>query len=252
VPKAYEYLDAFPNGSYVCLNPATVPGTYATAHEACKAWCYSQGWRDGDGNAYVCDNIAWASHGVPPAGSFPNACNEAGMLRGDFKDPRNVTTPVAWTAAENAAVDAPRDRLVKTSTIDAWDAGARSAQALASGDGSVRVTAVDVLTYQIFGLGHPNMPASPLDTLRKVDFGLLMTNTGRLLAFEPGGPELGRDVGGYTAGDVLEVGVFGGQVQYRKNAVLLYATNTAPAYPLVVEAALYNQSATLNVARASF
>ena len=42
------------------------------------------------------------------------------------------------------------------------------------------------------------------------------------------------------------VAVEGGVVRYRRNGALLYTSAAAPSYPLLVDAALYTQGATLN------
>jgi hypothetical protein len=114
------------------------------------------------------------------------------------------------------------------------------------------------LTFRLFGLGRAPSPGNPTDdetnSFDDVEFGLLLTNTGTLLVLESGAPPMGIPVGAYVAGDVLEVGVFQGVVEYRKNARLLHRSVAPPpsVYPLRVEAALFNQSATLTGARASF
>jgi hypothetical protein len=247
-PQAIVYLDAFPNGSPVCVSPDVVSPSYPSVRRNCIEWCNSLGLLDGNG----CGSTFPSNGAGHP---IPGACSEAGTLRGDFKDPRTPTTPVDWTSLEGTSFS--RDVLKKTTSSDAWgDSGAESAQQLVSGDGSVLVAASDTLTFRIFGLGRAPSAANPTDdetnSFDDIDFGLLLTNTGTLLVFESGGPPMGIAVGTYAAGDVLEVGVFRGRVEYRKNATFLHRSTAAPVFPLRVEAALFNQSATLTGARASF
>jgi hypothetical protein len=254
-PQAIVYEDPFPNGSTVCVDPNAVEANPESVRRTCIEWCDSQGLMDGNGDPYFCRSITFPSNGA--GHPFPNACTEAGTLRGDFQDPRTPVLAVVWTSLEGTTVSG--DVLKKTTGADAWgDSGAESAQQLASGDGSVRVTATDTLTFRIFGLGRAPSPGNPTDdatnSFDDIEFGLLLTNTGTLLVLESGAPPMGLDVGTYVAGDVLEVGVFQGTVEYRKNARLLHRSIAPPpsVYPLRVEAALFNQSATLTGARASF
>ena len=46
--------------------------------------------------------------------------------------------------------------------------------------------------------------------------------------------------GTYQAGDRFRVAVEGGVVKYRRNGVLFYTSAGAPAYPLLVDTALYS------------
>ena len=54
--------------------------------------------------------------------------------------------------------------------------------------------------------------------------------------------------GTYAAGDKLRVAVVGGVVKYSSNGTVFYTSTKAPTYPLLVDAALYTQGATLNSA----
>jgi hypothetical protein len=52
--------------------------------------------------------------------------------------------------------------------------------------------------------------------------------------------------GTYVTGDILRVAVVGGVVRYSRNGTVFYSSAVAPAYPLLVDTALYSQNATLN------
>ncbi len=52
--------------------------------------------------------------------------------------------------------------------------------------------------------------------------------------------------GTYAAGDKLRAAVVGGVVKYSKNGTVFYTSTKAPTYPLLVDAALYTQGATLS------
>ena len=251
-PAAVVFQDPFPNGTSVCMNPATVPGTYATTDDACQAWCFEQDFTDADGNALRCGDAARRSNGVPDASAFPNACTPAGALRADFQDPRKIrpVTPVAWTAAVGVTVSG--SDLTKTagmgwgSADPAFSAGAISAQRLNSGDGAVLITASETSSLRIFGLGNGNASASFED----LEYGLLLTQAGTLIVIESGAVR--QTVGAYATGDTLEVAVQNGLVVYKKNNVLLFTSTVPPTYPLLVDAALNFTGATITVARVTF
>jgi hypothetical protein len=52
--------------------------------------------------------------------------------------------------------------------------------------------------------------------------------------------------GAFATGNLLRVAVVGSTVTYRKNGAVFYTSTVAPTRPLLVDAALYNTSATLN------
>ena len=52
--------------------------------------------------------------------------------------------------------------------------------------------------------------------------------------------------GGYQAGDPFQVGVEGGVVTYRRNGAVFYTSGVAPAYPLLIDTALFTPGATLS------
>jgi hypothetical protein len=244
-PRAVVYKGAFPEGSPAGLNPNQFPAPYATVNDACKAWCFSQGWIDGDGNAFRCNDIAWQSNGA--ATPFAGACDEAGNLRADFQDPRKVRmdVPVVWTAVVGATVSG--SNLTKTAASGWGNAGAISTHQLTSGDGAVLITASETTTKRIFGLGNGNANASFTD----IEFGLVLDVAGNLLVCEAG--TCGTSfVGQYATGDVLEVRVTGSQVQYKKNSVALFTSTLAPTYPLLVDVALFDPNATITTARTTF
>jgi RHS repeat-associated protein len=53
------------------------------------------------------------------------------------------------------------------------------------------------------------------------------------------------DFGTYATGDKLRVSIEGGVVKYRRNGTLLYTSSVTPAYPLLVDTALYSAGSTL-------
>ena len=227
------FMDPFPDGSAVCVNPATIPGTYTTANGACQQWCASQGWRDEDGHYYQCSHIAWQAPGVPADGSLPDVCDEAGtMLPG--KDPRKF-----WKALVGAARLSGND-LTKTAA-DGWgNSGAVSTSVV----GRVQITASETTTYRIFGLGDG------INSHDNIEWGLLLDPSGILAVKEGAATQV--SVGNYATENVLEVGVEGGRIVYKRDGTVLHTSDTLPTYPLHVEASLYSQGATLKGIRTSF
>ena len=147
--------------------------------------------------------------------------------------------PVVWTSAVGVTVTG--NSLTKTAA-NAWgNAGAVSTQQIASGDGYVELTASETTTSRMLGLSKGNSNASYDD----IDFGLYET-TGQIQVYENG--SLKGTFGTYAPGDTLRVAVVGGVVKYSKNGTVFYTSTKTPTYPLLVDAALYTQGATLNSA----
>ena len=91
----------------------------------------------------------------------------------------------------------------------------------------------------MLGLSNGNSNASYED----IDFGLYETH-GQIQVYESG--TLKGTFGTYAAGDKLRVAVVGGVVKYSKNGTVFYTSTKTPTYPLLVDAALYTQGATLS------
>ena len=143
---------------------------------------------------------------------------------------------VTWTAT--AGVSASTGTLTKTGAIG-WNAGASSTRAIGSGDGFVSFTTSEAATHKLIGLSTGNTSTDYAD----VDFGILLASNGTYYVFESG---TSRGVfGGYLAGDRFQVAVEGGVVKYLKNGAVFYTSGVAPAYPLLVDTALYTPGATL-------
>jgi hypothetical protein len=138
------------------------------------------------------------------------------------------------------------DDLTKA-TATAWgNAGAVSTRQIASGNGYVEFTATEVHTRRMAGLGNGDASQSYTD----VDHGILLTETGTVWVYESG---LRRGMlTTYVAGDRFRVGVESGVVKYRKNGVVFYTSSVAPRYPLLLDAALYSEGATITDALISF
>jgi parallel beta-helix repeat protein len=155
-----------------------------------------------------------------------------------------VTVPgpqaVVWTAVVGATVSG--SSLTKTAA-NAWaNSGGISSQQFSAGDGYVEVTATDVANHaSIFGLSRGNTDANYND----VDFGIHQ-RYGQLLVYEAG--TLAFTGGAYAVGDKLRVAVSAGVVRYSRNGTVFYTSKKVPAYPLLLDAAIYRQGSTLGSA----
>ena len=147
-----------------------------------------------------------------------------------------TSTAVTWTSA--AGVSVSGGTITKTGP-DGWDAGAVSTQSIAAGEGHVACTVTQTSAYRLFGLGVVDASRSYED----VDFGLYPAGNGLLYVFE-GGVNRGS-FGPYATGDRLRVGIRGGVLRYVKNGRVLYASATAPAYPLRVDTSFYTSGGSL-------
>jgi hypothetical protein len=133
--------------------------------------------------------------------------------------------------------------LTKTAATAWGNAGAVSTQQIASGSGFVEFKASETNTYRMLGLSNGNSNASYQD----IDFAIYQY-TGQLQVYEAG--VFKGSLGSYATDDTLRVGVIssggGSVVEYSRNGTVFYTSTRTPAYPLLVDCALYNQYATIN------
>ena len=169
--------------------------------------------------------------------TLSNAVLSGGSTPPPPPPPPSGSAPVVWTSTVGVTVTG--NSLSKTAA-NAWgNAGAISTQQIASGDGYVELTASETNTYRMLGLSNGNTNASYED----IDFAIY-EYPGQIQVYENG--ILKGSFGTYAAGDTLRVAVVGGVVKYSKNGIVFYTSTKTPVYPLLVDAALYNQGATLN------
>ena len=138
-------------------------------------------------------------------------------------------------------VTATGNSLTKTAATAWGNAGAVSTSQIASGDGYVEFTASETSDLQdarAVQRKHQRLlrrhRLRPLP-VRRTDPGLRERH-------------LKGTFGTYVAGDKLRVAVVGGVVKYSRNGTVFYTSTKTPAYPLLVDTALYTQGATLNSA----
>ena len=145
--------------------------------------------------------------------------------------------PVQWTSLVN--VEAAAGGLRKTGGCQGCaDAGAASAQAVPAGDAELAVVAADTEALRVIGLSTGN----PGTSAEEIQFGLRLQH-GRVEVRERGVYKAEHAI---ASGDVLRVTARAGVVSYSLNGSAFYSSTAAPAYPLLVDAALFDVGATLD------
>jgi len=145
---------------------------------------------------------------------------------------------VVWT--DQVHVTVAGTTLQKTSGCDGCaDAGARSQQEIAAGDGHIEFTIGEANTFWFAGLSHGNTDTSYQD----IDFSFRFNGAGSADVME-NGIYRGGDTA-YAAGDVFRIALVAGRVEYRRNGALLYTSQIAPTYPLLLDTALGSIGSTI-------
>ena len=115
-----------------------------------------------------------------------------------------------------------------------------SQQSLTQGDGFVEFTVGESNTLWAAGFSHGNTDT----TYAGIDFAFRFNGGGWADVIENGIYQNGGDTP-YAPGDVFRVAVVGGKIQYSRNGVVLHDSQTAPQYPLVLDASLATIGATI-------
>ncbi len=150
---------------------------------------------------------------------------------------------VVWTSTANVQVNG--NTITKNAGCEGcWDAGGISQQTIASGDGYVEFTATPRATA---GLSTGNTGQSA----DEIKWGL---------RFYPDNSVEVRESGVYksgwmgAAGDLYRVSAESGAVKYYRNGTLVYTSDVAPTYPLLLDATIETVTASIQsavIARAS-
>lgn len=129
-----------------------------------------------------------------------------------------------------------------TKSTPAWgNSGASSRQQLALG-GWVEFTATETSTYRLCGLSKGDADLTQGD----IDFAVYLY-AGTVYVYEAGG-SVGA-FGTFATGDRFRVEAGPVSVRYLKNGSVFYTSTKAPAFPLLVDTALYSNGATLTNVR---
>jgi hypothetical protein len=272
-PAAIVFKDKFPRGTSVCVNCGEViPALHANAAAVCQARCHDTvGSTSTDGTFFpqnppsaetvaFCNNFVHVSTNVPLNGCFGSVCTTAGMLLEDFADPRRIPEGVDWVNLNG--VSASGGTLTRTAPTTGFsDAGASSSQLIARGDGYLEFTATETTTARTAALSSGPPPATL--TFNDMDFGLLLLDTGEILALE-NGLSVGN-FGLYVAGDKFRLKVRDnfdgtGSVSYARiigpcvdgspcNEAVFHTSANPITYPVRVDAMFREQGGTITDAR---
>jgi hypothetical protein len=122
-----------------------------------------------------------------------------------------------------------------------WNAGASTIASL-SGNGFAEFEPGDTTTYKMAGLTHAVADSG----YATIDYAIFPLPGGTYEIWEDGvAANGGASFGSYAATDVFRVAVTNNVVTYLQNGMVVYTSTKAPTFPLVFDASLYSQGATL-------
>jgi hypothetical protein len=182
---------------------------------------------------------------IPPPGNEPskpapiNLTAPGGAATVEATKPGTASgQEVIWVSAVNCAMKS--GALEKSAGRDgAWDAAARSAQSITSGDGFIEFTAMDA--GKVLFLGLARNPAGV--DLTTIDFAIKLTASG---AAEIRELNLYAGETRYAPGDLFRIAIERGAIKYYKNGALIHTSLQAATYPLAVSAVLGSSGARLS------
>ena len=176
--------------------------------------------------------------------------NQGTIFLDDVTLSRPAVTDVAWVRQVGVSVVDPGNSLRKNASAGSdWNAGAVSAQSLASGSGHVEFTTPEAAMYAAVGLSNGDRDQRP----DSIDYSIYLSADGRMYSFESGvaaGYAAPNDV--YAPGDRFRIAVISGPdgptVSYFRNGVALperYRPAGAPTihYPLRFDSSFLSLSA---------
>ncbi len=159
--------------------------------------------------------------------------------------PQPAPTPskveaVNWTGLTNVGLSG--DRLFKKAGCNGCaDAGARSAQAISSGNGYLEFTATE--TAPLRAIGFTNKTSGLAEA--QLNFGLRLQG-GYASVYEKGVYK--ADVP-FATGNVFRITLNNGKVNYSKNGTVFYTSAAKPLYPARAQAVFYNSNGSFAAVR---
>lgn len=154
----------------------------------------------------------------------------------------STTENVAWANAVN--VQATGNSLTRSATTSAWDGGASSTKAIASGNGYVEFIAGSSGGFRMCGLSSSLNNGDASQHYNDIDYAIYLLANGTVGIYEKG---ISRGVfGSYSPTDHFKVSVNGGAVTYwRGNTQLAVQNSPPPTYPLGVDTSLYTPNSSI-------
>ncbi len=150
---------------------------------------------------------------------------------------RSAQTRVQWLS--NLGVSISGNTVTKTGPTG-WSGGASSALSITSGEGFAEVIAGSPGTRKMFGVTNVNVPYVP----GEMDYAIFLEHSGQVAVF------VSRQLVGffetYVPGDRFRIAVSRNGVRFIKNGSVFYTSNTAPNFPLRIDASPYHTGATIN------
>ncbi|MCA1752640.1 MAG: hypothetical protein LC670_12800, partial [Flavobacteriales bacterium] len=148
---------------------------------------------------------------------------------------------VKWDSETQVNVNATENRLEKIQGGTNWNAGASSHNSVHD-NGSFSFTTEENNRQKAAGLSHSNTNSN----LNSIEFAFRMNANGSLRIYESGSNR--GTFGNYVAGDNLKISVENGTVHYYRNGELLRVSNNSPELPLIADASLRSEGATISEA----
>ena len=183
--------------------------------------------------------------------------NRGTIFLADATISKPLQANVAWSHMVGISPVDPGNTMRKTSSDAAWNAGAVSAQVIASGSASVEFTASDAVAYRVVGLSNGDRDQLPTS----IDYAIYLGADGRIyslesgVAFGYGAPNLY-----YVTGDrfrvAIDAGPNGPTITYFRNGAALPPRAPPPGgptvrYPLRVDSSVLTPLATIGDVRLS-
>jgi hypothetical protein len=245
MPQKVIFEGPFPDGVSYCATPDFVGpgGKHPTVTAACIARC------EENDLSSDCQNAARASHRADRL--IPDACTYSGALKPDFRDVRILPRPnnVIWTNTVNVQPFGDGNSLRKTSSTNAYDAGAAASSPLHAGqDGAFEFTATETNRERAAGFARGPLP--DIDTSDADIFYRVVLRAGGVLEIFEASQRL--YIGNYPAGSRVRMVVGGEKIHYYLNQVHLTSGSDIGPMDLHVSVSLRGANATIENASITF
>ncbi|MGC9341175.1 MAG: hypothetical protein ACP5E3_00590, partial [Bacteroidales bacterium] len=145
---------------------------------------------------------------------------------------------VVWGLASVEKVAASENNLDKIQGGNNWNAGVASLNKV-SDYGYLQLIATETGTSRMIGLSDTSLNSN----YNTIQYAFFLRGNATLYIYESGSNVF--TVGSYSTGDTLRIHIKEGIVHYYQNGELKYLSSNTPSLPMVVDASLYHQGATL-------